>query len=671
MKRLVLLFVLLVLCSQLRGEEMFTTFVSKESYAKSDIALKLDEKDVTPDDFLHVDVASRTPSVLSHPAGRRQYILLIDFLYLSPAQIGEVRKLAQDFVNQIPKEDLVALAAITNEDGLRFFSGLTTDRSRLISGWNAMGQVVLSGMTEGPDGNLYPATILPDDPIPELLSDDAFLTNIRAYSVPEKTKPDLAPLYVQAFVDLSSLCSTIDGRKNIVLFSPGTDVKGLNVDLKQSSKKTEKEKTGEKPETDDHKTMRELTQVGPRDLDAYVKGEGEAKRSRANDASVVSRLLEGSDSHVHVIHPPGEENGFLRDLAERTGGTFGSMDQFPGAIASILNSDSSYYVVGWHGEREKDFHELHVLEIRAADNKIDSPTRWLAPKLLSEYSTLERKMRVSQEVYQDSLTSTNYRFWSDVVLDNDVNRISTFTEIPGRDVLAEKAKQASFEFYGFSMDSAGHVKDFYSLPISLDLTNVKLKDRLQRAGLKIWNVLFAGHGPVVVRTIVLNLQTGETVTNSSRVHFKDTDFLISNPFFPSTNFEWIFWPKPDQAQNRRGMEILYPYKFGQDIFVPELSPTLHTQEKGRVLYFKIYNFVPANQYPSVHLRLVDDKGTSVEIEKFGLMSQPRLIDRSGLEVFWKIESLPALTKGNYRFQVDVTDRRQGKEVIRDVDTTVE
>jgi len=669
MKAFISVFILLVLCSFGFSEEMYTTFASKDTLSKSDVVLRLDEKEVAIDDFLRVDIASRSPEILSHPAVRRRYILLVDLLYLSPAEVLEVRKLVQIFVAQIPKDDLIALAAITNEDGLRFFSGLTTDRSKLIAGWNAMGQVVIPGMTEGPDGNLYSAEFSSDPVSVELLPDDSFLANIKAYSVSEKAKNDMAPLYIQSFVDLASLFSTMNGRKDLILFSPGTDVKGLSVDL--SKKNEEATKQGESAEDQDHKTIGELTQLGPRDIEALAKNGPQTKHSRENDANVVSRLIEGSDGHVHVVHPSGEANDFLKGLADKTNGSYWNMSQFADSVRQILNSDSSFYVLGWQGAGEKDFHELHVMEIKSANTKIDGPTRWLAPKTPGEYTPLERKMRVSLAVYEDSGSPNQYRFWSDVSLDDGSNRISTFTEVPGVNLLTPKAKQASLEFYGFSINRDGQVEDFYSLPIALDLGNAKLKERLQKAGLKVWNVLFSGHGPVLVRTIVMNLQTGETVTNSTGIRFRDTDFLLSNPFLPSTNFDWIFWPKTDLALNRRGKEILYPYKLGSDIFAPELSPKVRTDEKGMVVYFKMYNFVAAKNYPSVQLRLIGENGASVDVEKFGLMQQPRLLQRGGLEVFWRIEAIPTLTKGNYRLQVDVTDRHQGKEVIRDVDVSVE
>ncbi len=85
----------------------------------------------------------------------------------------------------------------------------------------------------------------------------------------------------------------------------------------------------------------------------------------------------------------------------------------------------------------------------------------------------------------------------------------------------------------------------------------------------------------------------------------------------------------------------------------------------------MYNFTPGEKYPAVKLRIVGENGNSTEIQKFGLMQQPRLILGGGIEVFWTIDSVPELTRGNYRFQVDVTDSMQGKSVIRDVLTAVE
>ena len=666
--------VLSIVTSFCSGEMVYLTFPVKdtsEKLLKEDLLLRIGEKEIAITELLQVNTASRDYNILSHPAGRRQYFIVIDLLYLNASQALEVRKLIQDFVSRVPKEDLIAIGAITNEDGLRFFSGLSTDRSKLIAGWNAMGKVVVSGMTEGPEGNLYASKFSAEMPPVQLLPDQEFVSNLRTYALSEKAKNEFAPLYVQAFVDLASLFSTVQGRKHLILFSPGTDVSGLHVNLEESSKKDFETpgKTAESP-VEEHKTLRELTQQGPRDresMDATLR----KRVSKENDVDIISKLMEGTAGQVHVFRPADKGNAFLKDLVQKTKGLYRKIQEFPSSIEQILAIDKMFYVVGWQGQLQEGFYELQRIELRAQKSELQAPGRWLAPKALSEYTLMEKRMRLSQAVYKNYGSPDSYRFWSDIIFDEGFNRISSFTQVPGEYVLKQNSPKLEFVFYGFILEEDGTLLDFSTTPISLDLTNEKLIDRLRKSGLKIWNVLFAAQKPVNLRTIVWNNITGEAVTHSSILDFDRSQFFLTNPFFPSSNFDWIFWPAPDQAQNRRGKEIMYPYQIGADIFIPELGPRLQPAEKGKVIYFKMYNFSPGEKYPAVKLRIVGENGNSTEIQKFGLLQQPRLIQAGGIEVFWTIESMPALTRGNYRFQVDVTDSIQGKSVIRDVLTAVE
>ncbi len=649
------------------AETVYITIPAKqgETLVESSVTLRVDDAEVPITEFFRVDTAARTGEVLSHSAGRRQYLFVIDLINLNADQVLQIRKMAQDILVQIPRDDLFALAAITNEDGLRFFSGLTADRTKWISAWNAMGKVVLSGMTEGPEGNLYPSQM--DVPL-SFLSDEEFLANIKTYAVGENSREELAPLYIQAFVDLASLLSTLDGRKNVLLFSPGTDVKGLQVNLQGAGE----QKSEEKEKTDDqHKTIREITQLGPRNLQAAAQQGPQTKRSRENDAGVVPRLLEGTDSHIYIFNQAAEENGFLKDLAEKTKGFYQRNSDPVQMVSRMFTSDESYYVAGWKMETEKEFHELHTIKVFSGGTKLDAPERWLASKPMADYSPLEKKSHVAQAIYQNLNSSEQWRFWSDVALDDGSNRIITFIQIPGPLLLQAKSRQLQLEFYNYALEPDGTILDFASVPISLDINNPKLRERLENSGLKVWNVLFGGHGPVSIKSVVVNTQTGETITNSQRLNFKDTEFLLSNPFFPSYNFDWIVWPKPDQPQTRRGHEIIYPYAVGADLFFPDLDPKIRPEAKDSVLYFKMYNFSPGEKYPAVELRLIGEDGKSIEMEQFGLLQQPRLVQRGGLELFWKIRSFPGDAKGRYRLQVDVTDLRKGKEVIRDIPATVE
>ena len=665
------------LCS---SETVYLTFPKTNSgttLTQQDLSLRINNVDVRPSEFFAVNTSSRDPALLSHPAGRRQYFILVDLIHLNAAQALHIRKLVQDFISLVPREDLVALAAITSEDGLRFFSGLIQDRSKIIHGWNAMGKVNLSGQTEGPEGNLYASSFSPAAAPPEFISDQEFTTNLKKYAVSEKAREQLAPLYVQAFVDMASLLSTVTGRKHLIVFGPGTDVTGLNVNLEELSKsKTEEEQEKEgtaseiQQQAEQHKTMREITTQTTPDR-ASMAAPLQNRSGKGNDANVVSRLIQGTGTQVHVFRPADQENNFLKDLAQKSKGLYKKIQDFPAVTKEILNSDTQYYVVAWNAQAQKDFHELQDLTLKAKNERIDTPPRWLAPKPISDYTALEKRIRLSQAIYKNLGSGNNYRFWNDIILDDGFNRISTFSQVSGKHLLGTKARKLDLVFYGFAMEEDGSLLDFASTPISLDLTNSKLIERLQKTGLKVWNVLFSGQKPVTIRTVVWNNETGDAITHSSIIDFDVSQFFLTTPFFPSSNFEWILWPAPDQALRRRGQEVLYPYQIGNNVFAPELYPTLQSAEKGKVVYFKMYNFTPGDKYPAVKLSLIAENGNAIEIQKFALLQQPRLIQRGGLEVFWTIDSIPGLHKGNYRFQVNVTDTAQGKSVIRDVLTAVE
>src|SRR5687767_10183388 len=101
--RLSLFFIALsIVASLCSGETVYLTFPgnnSAEKVLKEDLQLRIREKEIAITELLQVNTASRDYNILSHPAGRRQYFIVVDLLYLNASQALEVRKLIQDFVS--------------------------------------------------------------------------------------------------------------------------------------------------------------------------------------------------------------------------------------------------------------------------------------------------------------------------------------------------------------------------------------------------------------------------------------------------------------------------------------------------------------------------------------------------------------------------------------------
>ena len=166
----------------------------------------------------------------------------------------------------------------------------------------------------------------------------------------------------------------------------------------------------------------------------------------------------------------------------------------------------------------------------------------------------------------------------------------------------------------------------------------------------------------MVRSVVANWKTGEMYTFTGHLEIGKSNMVISDVFFPALNLDWIIWPTPSDPQSRRGINMKFPYAVGYDLFFPDLVPEIARDEKERFFYFKIYNKPPDAKNPPIHIRLVDEKSQPVEITDFSLGQKPNPLDQNGIELFWKILSLPQVTPGSYIFQVDVIDPATGKHL---------
>ena len=148
----------------------------------------------------------------------------------------EARNFTTVFLEKLGKDDLVAVAEIGKKTGMRLLAGFTTDRNKINAGLNAIGVEKLDGFMQGPDGNLYPFQFTPQAHSVALIPEDKFLANVTAgIAGDDKKKMDPVSLFVSAFSDLTYSLASVEGRKNIILFSPGFDTKGAKIEVSEEN----------------------------------------------------------------------------------------------------------------------------------------------------------------------------------------------------------------------------------------------------------------------------------------------------------------------------------------------------------------------------------------------------------------------------------------------------
>ncbi len=541
---------------------------------------------------------------------------------------------------------------------------------------NWMGQKKVAGMIEGPEGNLYPENFSAGDKTIALLPDATFLQNIRAYAVAEKEKKELRPVLLQSIADLGFLLSALDGRKHIILFSPGTDTGGLNIHLPLRDKPKKKKTTSDQPTEIEHDEFDSIIDTA---APTREKGEqrlaagGVKRKGQKQSGENLPELIAGTDSHVHIFHNGQQEHGLFKTLASRTKGNFfASSADVNGHIDQILSSDRTFYVVKADTATDK-IKDLSNVKLEVQGKEVAVSPKWLVPKIPTNYTSLEKKAKIAESIYKDyGKTPTTHRFWADFVLDQNSSRIPAFVQIDGPFLLQNKAELVDLEFYAFSTDKEGNVLDFSYFVFSLDLTNKSLQDKLRTTGVKIWNVLLGNLQSTSVHWSIVNLQTNEMLNQSVKIEGIDPAMTMTQPFFPSTNLNWMVWPNPMQNQTKRGKEISYPYREGKDLlFFPEFSPVLKRSVDGQVVYLRVYNLPAQGKVPAVHVSLVDGGGKVNEVKTLGLMQNPTPVEPKGMGLFWRLAAIPNIAPGNYQLKIRTLDPAKNQEIVRQVSTTVQ
>jgi hypothetical protein len=113
--------------------------------------------------------------------------------------------------------------------------------------------------------------------------------------------------------------------------------------------------------------------------------------------------------------------------------------------------------------------------------------------------------------------------------------------------------------------------------------------------------------------------------------------------------------------------LRYPYRISTDYFFPDLAPAMKTSANQGVVYFRIYNILPESKNPVVKFQLMDARGGVVEIQDFHLIRKPTDLEHSGLELFWNVNSLPAVQPGSYRIKIGILDPVRKQVVVREVE----
>lgn len=652
-KRVLLPAIFLLIPLFVSGESYYFTFVDEGNgppLQASDVTFQINKTPVKISELVRVPETGRDERILFHPAGRRTYLIVLDFVNSTADEIVEARLRIQSLLPKLPADDLVAVGSIQPKDGLRILCSPTADRGKVILGLNSIGKEAEPGLVEGPEGNFYPET-LGEAAEPEWIPEDNFLAKASLLVLPEKDREAGRPVFLQALVDLAFLLSTMTGRKDVILFSGGVKTEGLSIQL-PIEEKIKAAKASSASEMS-HEEMDTLTDTSIERVNARADA-GPSRKTKKENPSVLPDVYAGCDAHIFAFPTVGGVQDIVRTMVEKTGGQVFPAESFiSDVLEKMLDSDRNYYAIRWE-EVPPDSKQLSEILLSASGRKTRSSKVWLAPRQISQYTSMDRKVDVAEMIYKDSRRCGYCRFWADTVVTLGGLTAPVFLEIPA-DVILRRGDSLDVELMTYAL-SGEVIEDFSYLQISLDLKNKKLRERLGKSGLKIWNVLkTSGDSPLTIRGILRDQNTGITESVNFDLRPPATGLAVSQPFFPATSFDWVMWPKPEDTISRRGIEFHYPYRMGSELFFPDLAPILNKGQAGQVFYVRLDRVTAATSRPPIQLTLVDAQQKETEVKDFGLLKPPAAgVDSE--ELFWKLTAIPDIPAGEYQLRVKVANQ---------------
>jgi|GEM_PF-1293169 len=628
-------------------------------------------------------IKNDSPEILSlaqrYPAAQRQFFLLFDLSFSSAKGVLRAREAGLRFIREnILSHDLVAVATSSVLHGIQILTNFTNDKAQLESAVESLGLVPTAGITKGPLGFLFApvATSFLQTMDKEVASQmmGALEDQLTALSQQaQKAKWDEYKGYVQdyvgAFKTLGQALNIIKGRKHLVLFSEGFDIKVL---------------TG--------KTLRELGDEAEA-IAADRVAISRADKDRFGDPTLRLALdqalkqVSSSDCLIHTIDVGGiRATGDIDDTQEKdiylsrrrsqdtlnllsadTGGkAYRNMNELDKPMEDLLKLTNSYYLLGYYPvdkKKEGKFRKLNV-EILRPGVQVSCRKGYYEEKPYSKYTDFEKNLQLAEVVAKD-IYGDDIKIESSIEAfegTKDIARVSVFLQFPGTQFLEKKEKDIRFEIFGFAIDSSGNFQDYFNNPLNIDVR--RTKDKFKTHGIKYYDMLLIPPGNYRIKCIVRDSHTGEISTIIREVSvplYEDESLIVSSPIFIDKDPQWLSIPgfdplNPTGRKAGEGLPIDYPFSVGGENFLPGIIPVhfAHSQSQFilRVHNLKIH---PTAKIPQTDMKfeVVDDSGVSYKAVKI-LSIKPFQPKPTVFELLfsYEIESLPP---GRYQLKVTLTD----------------
>jgi hypothetical protein len=454
---------------------------------------------------------------------------------------------------------------------------------------------------------------------------------------------------------LSIALNAIKGRKHIIFFSEGFDSKVITGTLAGL--------------VEDDKAF--VASGGVPSSDTLSRFGDTALRIKLYDAL---KRTASADCPIHTVDIGGKDLGSIRRgqdtltvLSRETGGqVYRNINELDKPLENLLKITNTYYIIGYYPDDTKKEGKYRDIKMKTSRKGVRIFYRkgYYEPKPYSEYSDLEKKVQLVEYVVND-LPANDIQFDSFVSAfrgKEGICQVPVFLKFPGRQFL-EKRRMSHLEIYGYAISSPGTFKDFFHQTVTI--SPLKYGKRLERTGIKFYDLHLVPPGDYKIRLIVRDAETGEIGSQTQEISVPDYEagaLALSGPVFLQPDSDWIiirgFDPhSPSGRKKGVNLPLDYPYVLNGKAFIPGVAPIIKEASPVQI-YLRAYNLNlhPQTQVPQTEMsfEVEDIEGKSIPLKKVRILKKPTQVEPGVFDLLFQV-NFGNLPQGRYQLNLSFKD----------------
>jgi VWFA-related protein len=663
--------------------------LTKDDFELYDDGTKATDWDLDVIDLEDFSRQTVKPDVPLPPAARRHFFFLFDLTFAQSLNIAKARHAAVAFVQDTMKNgDLGAVATIDVEKGLKLVLAFTPDRDQLAVALSTLALPSVISPTSDPlaltifDPSLNSAASGVDFGASQGTGQsirDTEWADILSTFAKRNAKNDDA--YVAGKVaaiskelsGLARMLGSVHGRKNVVYFSEGPDVKLVSGMTGAMSGRTEgdfivsgqhwnvdpEDKFGR---TDLRMVLEEMFQIFKRS-DCVIYSVNVAGLAPQANASVEgsSSADRGASNARLGSRGRGQDSLFL--FAAETGGQlFNNSNDLRAHLEKLQEETALVYLLTYSPARMKEpgrYHNLKV-KVKTSGAQVSFRSGYYEPRPWSKLTPAERRLLAAQQItYGLPRTDIAARAIATPLLlaDRDGARVPVILEIPGGPLVKQAlGDKMNLEIFAYATDEKLKTKGFLSQSVALDLARVGTQ--LAASGIKYYGEMFLPPGTYWLRVLVRVAETGRSgllilpITVPAR---ENRQLFAVGPIFHETPGTWLMVKAPPRSG--AASPPSYPFVSRGESFIPTADPVLDASGESRLSVF-VFN-TPSGSDLEVHGEIRGKTGVRLGP---AVLSQVAASRDAGGPLSLLCSFRPEkLGKGSYSLWVSVKDRSSGAE----------